>query len=64
MEERSGFVWKVWCFCIGLLLGLALWYTGNGSSGLFTLAALLVFIPLGWLLLEGFVAFLFWMKFF
>ncbi len=57
-------MWKVWSFCIGILLGAALWWTGNTSSGLFTLAALLVFIPLLWLLFEGLVAFLFWMRFF
>jgi hypothetical protein len=57
-------MWKVWSLCIGLLLGAALWLTGNWFSGFFVLAALLVFVPIAWLILEGFVAFLFWMKLF
>ena len=57
-------MWKIWSFFIGILLGAILWYSGNGSSSLFALAALLVIIPVFWVTVEFLVLILIWMKLF
>ncbi|HEY7348029.1 MAG TPA: hypothetical protein VH599_06880 [Ktedonobacterales bacterium] len=57
-------MWKVWSLFIGLFLWAALWFTGNGSSDLLALAALLIFLPLFWWAVALLAAFLIWMKFF
>lgn len=64
LVERMVSMWKVWSFFIGLLLWAALWFTGNWSSGLFALAALLIIIPVFWVTIEFLTLILIWMKLF
>lgn len=64
LVERMVSMWKVWSFLIGLLLAAFLWFTGNWSSGLFALAALLIIIPVFWVTVQFFVLILIWMKLF
>ena len=64
LVERMISMWKVWSFLTGLLLAAFLWYTGNWSSGLFVLAALLIIIPVFWVTIEFLTLILIWMKLF
>ena len=57
-------MWKIWSFFIGLLLWGVLWFSGNVSSGLLALAALLIIIPVFWVVVEFLVLILIWMKLF